>query len=392
MVCPPGQSEAFFWDNQVPGLALRAYASGKRVWLLQYRDTNRVTRRIWLGAVEAVDPEGARAAARANLTQRAIGNDPAARRKADRHAGRLAELVESYLAYQKARQKPSTFDQTRRNLNKYAARLHAEPLVTIDRAAIHRLHDRISRTAGPVQANRTIASLSAMFAWGMRAGLAEENPAALVPRNAEMEKDRQLTDDELRVIWQATEGGGDFERIVRLLMLTGCRKSEIGGARWSEIEGGFLVIPEARTKASIVHEVPLSELVTAQLPAPREGRDSLFGEGRQGFSGWSRSKARLDARIASLRRAQAGTNGPEDDEELEAYAIPAWGLHDFRRALSTRLNEADVDPHVVEAILGHAGAKRGVAGTYNKASYRPQKTQALAKWTALVWSIVGGAS
>ena len=63
---------------------------------------------------------------------------------------------------------------------------------------------------------------------------------------------------------------------------------------------------------------------------------------------------------------------------LAAYALHDWGLHDFRRTLSTRLNDAGIDPHVVEAILGHAGAKRGVAGVYNRASYRVQKAEALA--------------
>ena len=141
-----------------------------------------------------------------------------------------------------------------------------------------------------------------------------------------------------------------------------------------------------------MHDVPLSELAKAQLPARREGRDHLFGESEEaGFSGWSRSKERLDKRIARLRRAQAGANDTEDDEELEAYFLPPWSLHDFRRTLSTRLNEAGVDWHVVEVILGHAGAKGGIAGTYNKATFTPQKTDALAKWADMVASIIGSA-
>ena len=120
----------------------------------------------------------------------------------------------------------------------------------------------------------------------------------------------------------------------------------------------------------------------------------MFGvwEGLSGFSGWSRSKARLDARIAQgcldghgalhgrqgQHDAAHGRHDALEHDDLAPYAIPAWGLHDFRRTLSTRLNEAGVDPHVVEALLGHTGAKRGVAGVYNRASYRTQKAQALA--------------
>lgn len=385
LTCPPGKTEAFFWDDQVPGLGLRAYASGKRVWLLQYRDASGRTRRIGLGDVAALDPEKAREAARAHLTQRAIGNDPAASRRADRQAMRVRELVASYLDHLERHARAGTLDQSRRNLNKYAAPLHEDALTAVDRAAIHRLHKRLTASAGPVQANRTLSTLSAMFAWGMRAGLAKDNPASLVPKNPEAPKDRTLSGDEIRLIWQATATGGDYDRIVRLLLLTGCRREEIGGLRWTEIEGHLIAVPEDRTKTGIVHEVPLSALARNQLPERREGRAMVFGEGGGGFKGWSRSKARLDRRIARLRCPDMSSG----DDDLASHAIPAWGLHDFRRTLSTQLNEAGVDPHVVEALLGHAGAKQGIAGVYNKASYRAQKAEALDRWAGHVLALVG---
>ena len=170
LTCPQGKAEAFYWDDQVPGLGLRAYSSGKRVWLLQYRDTGGRTRRIGLGDVAALDPERAREAARAHLTQKAVGNDPAAKRRADRQVLRVGELVASYLDHLERHARPSTLDQSRRNLNKYAASLHEEALTAVDRAAIHRLHKRLTGSAGPVQANRTLSTLSTMFAWGLRAG------------------------------------------------------------------------------------------------------------------------------------------------------------------------------------------------------------------------------
>jgi integrase len=154
-------------------------------------------------------------------------------------------------------------------------------------------------------------------------------------------------------------------------MLTGCRRDEVGGMLWSEIEGALLVVGAARTKTNVPHEVPLSELAIAQLPERNAGRDFVFGEGARGFQGWSRSKARLDARLSAC-----------------GASLPAWGLHDFRRTLSTRLNEAGVEPHVVEALLGHAGAKQGVAGVYNRASYRRQKTDALRQWSEIIAKIL----
>ncbi len=230
-----------------------------------------------------------------------------------------------------------------------------------------------------------------MFAWGMRAGLAKENPASLVPKNTEAPKTRVLTDSELRLIWQATATGGDHDRIVRLLMLTGCRRDEIGNLRWSEIRNSVISMPEDRTKTGIVHEVSLSGLALEQLPARREGRDLVFGQGQDGYSGWSRSKARLDSRIA---RPRQNANLPDGQDGLEpnSLSIPIWGLHDFRRTLSTRLNEAGIDPHVVEAILGHAGAKRGIAGVYNRASYFTQKAEALETWATIIAALTAGPS
>src|SRR5262249_37948929 len=146
--------------------------------------------------------------------------------------------------------------------------------------------------AGAVQANRTLSTLSAMFAWGMRAGLAKENPAALVPKNAESPRDRVLSDHEVRTIWKATSGLSDFNRIVRLLLLTGCRRQEVGGMRWSEVEGNLVTVSPNRTKTAVPHEIPLSEAALQFLPHRIDGRDCVFGQPDLGFSGWSREKRR----------------------------------------------------------------------------------------------------
>ena len=137
-------------------------------------------------------------------------------------------------------------------------------------------------------------------------------------------------------------GDGEGERlcgIVRLLLLTGCRCEEIGGLGWQEVEGHAITLGKGRTKTGVVHEVPLTKSAWGQLPEHAAGREFVFGKG-EGFSGWSKAKSRLDAAVGF-----------------------EWRLHDLRRTISTRLNEAGVDPHVVEALLGHAGARRGSLGS-----------------------------
>jgi integrase len=125
---------------------------------------------------------------------------------------------------------------------------------------------------------------------------------------------------ELRLIWQCTDGGSSYDRIVRTLLLTACRRQEIGGMRWAEIEGDVLVVPAARMKGGRPHEVPLPPLALAQLP-DRDSESCVFSKGTVGFKGWSGAKKKLDQRIAKKKLDQR-IEGPADP-------MPDWGLHDF---------------------------------------------------------------
>ena len=182
-----------------------------------------------------------------------------------------------------------------------------------------------------------------MWTWGLRTGRIEgdTNPVNFAERQAEKPRDRVLGDAEIRAIWKATEGDGDYARIVRLCLLTGCRRDEIGGLRWFEVQEDQLVIATDRMKGNSVHEVPLYELVAATLPERPEGAQGwVFGRRGSGFSGWSKSKAALDAKLA-----KTGTK------------MEPWGLHDLRRTFSTRLHDAGEEPIVVEALLARISSR-----------------------------------
>jgi integrase len=139
-------------------------------------------------------------------------------------------------------------------------------------------------------------------------------------------------------------------------------------------------LPAERTKNGRAHDVPLSDAALALLPEAREDRGLLFGRGSGPFSGWSRCKERLDARIAEASPKGKG--------------LAPWVLHDLRRSFATGLSDLGVAPHVIEALLNHvsssASGKAGVAGIYNRGTYAAEKREAIEKWAAHVAALVAG--
>jgi integrase len=294
--------------------------------------------------------------------------------------------------------KPRSVEELRRAFDLHWKPLHALPLAEIDHARIEaRLHEMVNpRTGrGRVAANRAREALSALFSWAVKKGYVTANPVARADRmvpESELKRDRVLKGPELRLLWRATEGPGEYRAIVRLLLLTGQRREEVAGMRWGELDLDVALwsLPKERTKNGLRHDVPLSDAALAILRGiqRRPGRDLLFGEGNGSFSAWSQSKSRLDARIARLGRSLGDGEAPDPGQG----ALPDWRIHDLRRTVVTGMNELRILPHVVEAVVNHVSgdAKRGVAGRYNHAQYNPEKRQALDRWAEHVMTLVAG--
>ncbi len=390
--CPPGRGEAFHWDADLPGFGLRCLASGVRRYVVQYRTKLGGQRRVSLGDPGTVKLDEARDKARDMLAQVRLGGDPHAAqqdaRRQAREAVRVSALVDGYLAAAAKRMRPRSLIETKRHLSEHGKPLHERIAAEVDRREVATLLASIAERSGGVTANRVRSSLSAMWTWAVMAGLQDANPVALTAKPAiEASRERVLSDAELAATWHATGGDADHDRIVRLLMLTGCRRDEVGRMRWSELDGDVWTLPALRAKNGLAHELPLPALAIAQLPprrtlpatavndAPARQRGAVFGETEAGFSGWSRCKARLDARLAA-----GGAEGAP------------WTLHDLRRTFVTRMNDMGVaEPHVIEALVNHHSgtAKRGVAGVYNRSAYREQKRTALTTWADHLAALVG---
>jgi integrase len=370
MQCPPGQVEKFFWDAGCRGFGIRALQSGRRSWMYQYRDEHGRTRRLVLGDVSAVSLEDARDAARRTAASVAHGSNPSVDRKKKRAAGTVLEVIDAYLPHAKGRQKPRTYKETERHLRTHAAALHHDRSEAVSRRDIIALLERIAEGSGPVAANRVRATLSALWSWALRTGLVEgeSNPVAFTVRNPEKARERVLSDCELKAIWDATGDDKDYSRIVRLCLLTGCRREEIAGLRWDEVQADRIVIDSDRMKGSVAHEIGLLPMISATLPQrPGSGEGYVFGKRGTGFSGFRKSKQKLNTKLG--------------------MQMPPWGLHDLRRTCSTRLHDVGVEPLVIEALLAHK--QQGVAAVYNRASFREAKRVALTRWHTMVTEIIG---
>jgi integrase len=372
---PHGKTDHIEFDDEIPGFGLRLREGGSRTWIYQYQLGSK-QRRIVIGKAGALKPEKAREKAGDLHATVRLGGDPAA----DKAAGKanaalsLKAIADRYLARQKLRLRRRSYVEVERHILKHGKPLHGMPIATIDQRTWAALLGEIADSKGLVTANRTRASLSALYGWAMKEGLVAANPIALTNKHDEQARERVLSDNELVLIWNACLDD-DYGRIIRLLMLTAQRLTEISDLRRSEVnpEKGLIELPGSRTKNKRPHQIPMSETVAAILAAqPRiEGRDLVFGP----FSGFTAAKAKLDARIADA------TGKP----------LPHWTAHDLRRTAATRMADLGVQPHVIEAVLNHvSGHKGGIAGIYNRALYTAEKAQALALWAAHVTALVEG--
>jgi integrase len=325
--------------------------------------------------------------ARARLGQDIIAEKEAARSKPA--TSTLGQVVPKYLSARECELRERTYTGAKRYLERSWRPLHERPIEAITRANIVGVIDDLERNSGKVAADRARTALSALFAWAIDRGYCDANPTMNIrARNQNGARTRVLTEAELVEVWKACLDD-EYGRIVRLLMLTGQRRAEIGDLEWQEINIAErqIELPDTRTKNGRPHIVPLSEeaLAIINVIPRRERRDLVFGSGAGGFSAWSKAKADLDGRIA-MARAQAAHQG------AQIKPMPAWTLHDIRRSFVTHINERKLaPPHVVEALVNHvSGHLAGVAGVYNKALYLAERRQTLERWGAHVAVLVHG--
>lgn len=376
---PTGKSDAIYFDDELAGFGyrLRLGAGGKvrRSWIAQYRHAG-ATRRVLLGAGEVLTAEMAKAAAKKILAKVALGEDPQAVKTDRRGRDKLSlkSVIDEYLLAKELDVRRSTFLEVRRYLTgPHFRALHGVPVDKVTRKDIASQLVTMARQRGKATAGLARGTLSAFFVWAMGQGIVEANPVIGTNKPTEAKpRERVLTDDELAAIWRECKDDA-YGRIVRLLMLTGARRGEIGGMCWSEIDldHGTWTLPAERSKNHRQHVLPILPMMAAILDGALHmaSRDQLFGSRGDGFSHWAASKKLLD----------------------ERSGVTAWTVHDIRRSVATKMADLGTQPHIIEAVLNYqSGHRAGVAGIYNRSNYEREVKIALAQWHDHVRTVIDG--
>jgi integrase len=417
---PAGKSRKEIPDSLLVGLYLMVQPSGAKSFAVRYRYAGQ-PRKLTLGAFPAITLEAARDIGGKALRAAAEGRDPATEKQAAKGDAKKAaaeeirgkrdlfenvarEFIERH-AMKNTRE--SSWRETARILGFRpdpgdAGRLlivepqkgkpptvlqlwNGRKVQDITKRDVIALLDTV-RDRAPVMANRNLAAIRKLFNWCLARDVIQISPCTLIePPAPERSRDRILTDDELRLVWNAAgKDPSPFGPLVKLLMLTGQRLGEVGGMRWNEIdlEARLWTLPAERVKNDERHEVPLSDAalaVIAALPRIKTTKGFVFTTRRDAaVSGFSRAKDRLDAAVkASLTK---GAKPPEP-----------WVFHDLRRSMASGMARLGIQLPVIEKVLNHtSGSFAGIVGVYQRHSFAEEKRSALAAWASHVESVVSG--
>jgi integrase len=389
---PPGK-RIEHWDLAVPSFGVRVTDKGHKTYILYLRwPGSRVPTRREIGNADRLPLAAARTRAREWLAMVELGIDPRERQRADRLQAirrrqvTFGAVAEVWLTTIKSQRKAAEVESDVRR--EFVGPLGARPITDIAPLDISTII-KAKAEKTPAQARNLLGYAKRLFDWAVHQpeyGI-EKSPAerlrALNLIGRKVIRQRVLSDDELREVWEAAEETEyPYGPLFRMLILTGQRKSEVGDARWPEFDLSKREwrIPPERIKMKAAHVVPLSGDVIALLeelkrqpedePKPRfADGDCLFSSdfGANPVNGFSKAKERIDDLIGDKI-----DTGHENENK--------WTIHDLRRTVRTNLSGLPIPDIVRELMIAHA--QKGMHAVYDQYSYLEEKRRGFELWAA----------
>ncbi len=368
----PATSEFFIWCSSTPGFAVRVYPSGKRVFVCQVR-VGRATRRVKIGVYGPYTVDQARQRAQEIIRAAAEGRDPQ-REKVDlRNAITVAEMCDQYLEAAMANLVTTRFGRSKSpatiKIDEGRIERHLKPLLgnlrarDVTRADVQRMADAVSQdrtrgvfkgkprgkavvTGGPVAATRAVGLLGGIYGWAEKRNLVPgPNPAHSIETARGLAKERTLSASELAALGKAMEAKAttspDASTAIRLIALTGMRREEACGLRWSEIDlaGSCLRLERTKTGRSVR---PIGRAARDLLQSVRRYSDEWVFPNSSGTG-----SADLKKSIAAI---------------FEEAGIHDARSHDLRRTFASVAADEGFSDSTIGDLLGHS--RRGVTARH----------------------------
>lgn len=267
---PIPEKDSVFWDQELKRFGLRVKPSGQKSYMIQYRNADGVSRKKTIGDAYAIKLKDARNLARQMLTQVAQGQDPAEAAKVQRAAWTVIDAIDHWrTVYVPARRlsKGMVENCERHARNSIIPAMGKRKIKDVTKAEVMQLQGSMANQ--PANANRCLAFLSKLFALAIDAGERPDNPVHGIERYPENRRNVHLNVDELNRVYEALGRQEDQNQAncVRLIMLTGCRRSEAFTAEWSQFnfDTNTWTLPLTNTKQRKIHNRQITPLAAEWL-------------------------------------------------------------------------------------------------------------------------------
>lgn len=375
------------WDIDLPGFGLWVYPNGGRSYFFKYRAPDGAARQPTIGKHGALTPVQAREIAKDWAEAVRKGGDPLAKKRKARDALTVADLLDAYLASAAFAEKAESTQATDRGRidNHLKPRLGRKVAEKLSRDDVRRAKREIGegKTAreavqtgwrgvsivrgGEGVARQAVRLLSAAFSWAIVEKLidirADENPALGVAGGDDGERDIVMRNaDDYERLFQTLDKMERERRIrppvadaIRVIALTGARRSEITGLEWSEVdlERGVITKPAKRHKTGrkigkprIIGLPALAQAIIARQPAG-DVEGLVFPPLRVDAFG------RAYVRSRKGRPGRIELNAPWRAVRAEAKLSEGIGLHGLRHSLATHMALSGAQASDIMTALGH---------------------------------------
>jgi len=385
---PKKRIEIYDTTRGSEGLVLRVTVTGHKSFVYRYRFGKKV-KRYTIGKFPAVTLSKARKQVKELSYQVSNGIDPGELKK-DKKATPLRQtfsgLAKLYKKIHLQTLRESTIEEHTRIIDRELVPiLGKKPINGIKKTEIISLLDRKAIKDGKkTMANRIRTRLHSIFEFGIHRGIVEANPVSGIKPypEGETKRERYYTEKEIQLLWKAFEQQPEpSQSLLKMLILTGQRKTETMKMKWSNVAGSVWTIPAKLAKGKRSHDVPLSGKaldVLKQLKDVNGDKTFVFA-----------SPVIDDQPITEIKRSVENIREYSTEEQVD-FKVADFRLHDLRRTVATYMAKLGVERTVLGKILNHKGLSGDglVTAIYDRHEYLDEKREALEEWADHLDTIV----